>query len=151
MGIYFEDYNAGDVFVSPTRTITETDVVNFATLTGDMNEIHTSETYAAGTPFGARLAHGLLGLSIAHGLMFRLGLTDGTGIAFLSMDEWHFKVPVFIGDTVHVRVEVLETVPSSRRSDRGVVKFLVQLRNADEVVTQEGTKTIMFKAREWDG
>lgn len=94
-GIYFEEYQIGQTFRTPTRTITETDVVYFSAMSGDMNELHTSEEFAKGSPFGKRLAQGLLGLSISHGLMFRLGLFDGTGIALLNIDQWKFTAPIF--------------------------------------------------------
>ncbi len=146
MGVYFEDYRAGDHFESPTRTITEADIVNFAAWSGDMNELHTSETHAATTPFGRRIAHGLLGLSVCHGLMFRLGLMEGTGLAFLSLENWVFKAPIFIGDTVYAELEVLETVASTSQRDRGRVRFRARLLNTDGVVTQEGIKNILVKA-----
>jgi len=148
MGIYFEEYSIGDEFYSPTRTITETDVVNFAAMSGDMNEIHTSETFANKTPFKRRLVHGLLGLSISHGLMFRVGLMEGAAIAFLTIDEWKFKSPIFIGDTVHAKIEVVDLIPSKSKNDRGVVKLNIKLINSDGNITQEGVKSIMIRTKE---
>ncbi len=147
MGLYFEDYRIGDRYISPTRTITETDVVNFAAMSGDMNELHTSESYARGTPFKERVVHGLLGLSICHGLMFRLGLMEGTGIAFLGLENWRFEAPIFIGDTIHTELEVLEATPSTGKKDRGKIRFKVRLVNTAGVVTQSGVKKILVKSK----
>ena len=84
-GKYFDEFVVGDEFVTPSRTITETDVVMFAAMSGDYNELHTSEEYMKKSQFGKRLVHGLLGLSVSHGLMFRLGLVEGTAIAFIGI------------------------------------------------------------------
>jgi acyl dehydratase len=146
-GIYFDDYEIGKIYITPTRTITETDVVYFAAMSGDMNEIHTSEQFAKGTPFGRRIVHGLLGLSICHGLMFRLSLFDGTGIAFLNVENWKFTSPILFGDTVYAKVDVKEKIPSRSKPDRGVIKFFVQLINQDGIVTQEGVQVLMIKRK----
>jgi acyl dehydratase len=144
-GIFFDDYKPDQVFITPTRTVTETDVVMFATMSGDMNELHTSEQFAQQNAFGTRLAHGLLGLSFSHGLMFRLGLFDGTGIAFLNVDQWEFTAPILIGDTIHAEVTVHEKIPSRSKPDRGIIHFYVQLLKQDGTITQEGIQTIMVK------
>lgn len=145
IGTYLDDLQVGARYVSPTRTITETDVVWFAAHTGDYNELHTSREFARDTQFGRPIAHGLLGLSISHGLMARTGFMEGTGIAFLGIREWHFRAPVFPGDTVHVRFTVLEVRPSTTKPDRGVATFGVEIVNQDGVVVQEGTKLIMMR------
>lgn len=146
-GIYFDDYKLGETFLTPTRTVTETDVVMFATMSGDMNELHTSEHFAQQNAFGTRLAHGLLGLSLSHGLMFRLGLFDGTGIAFLNIGQWKFTAPILLGDTIHAKITVNKKTPSRSKPDRGIIEFHVQLLNHNEVVTQKGMQTIMVKRK----
>ncbi len=95
----------------------------FSAMSGDMNELHTSEEFARNSPFGKRLAQGLLGLSICHGLMFRLGLFDGTGIALLNVDKWKFTALFFFGDTVHGMVSVQEKIESKSKPDRGIIHF----------------------------
>ena len=147
MGKYLNDYVIGEEYVSPSRTITETDVVMFAALTGDYNEIHTSVEVAKNNNFGQRVVHGLLCLSISHGLLFRLGLLDQSAIAFLAVDDWRFKAPVFIGDTIHARFKVLEIIPSSKDPCRGVLRLLTQVVKQDGTVAQEGVKTLMMKKR----
>ncbi|TVY02419.1 MaoC/PaaZ C-terminal domain-containing protein [Paenibacillus cremeus] len=146
-GIYFDDYQVGQTFETPTRTLTETDVVYFSAMSGDMNELHTSEEFAQSSPFGRRIAQGLLGLSVSHGLMFRLGLFDGTGIALLNIDKWKFTAPIFFGDTVHCSVMVHEKIESKSKPDRGIIHFLVQVINQKQIVTQEGIQTIMVKRK----
>ncbi|MBS4178794.1 MaoC/PaaZ C-terminal domain-containing protein [Lederbergia citrea] len=146
-GIYFDDFKEGGEYVSPSRTITETDVVYFSAMSGDMNELHTSEEFAKKGIFGKRLAQGLLGLSISHGLLFRLGLLDGTGIAFLGVDQLKFTSPIFLNDTVHAKILVQEKIESKSKKDRGIIKLFVQLINEEGIVTQEGIQTIMVRRK----
>ncbi|MBI5969495.1 MAG: dehydratase [Deltaproteobacteria bacterium] len=144
-GKYFDDFVEGEEYVTPSRTLTETDVVMFAAMSGDYNELHTSETFGKGTQFGRRIGHGLLGLAVAHGLFFRLGLVEGTAIAFLGIESWKFAAPFFLGDTIHVKVKVSEKKASQSKPDRGVVKFLFEVVKEDGTVIQSGYKTIMIK------
>jgi acyl dehydratase len=146
-GYYFDEFKVGDEFVTPTRTITETDVVMFAAMTGDYNELHTSAEYMKDTQFGQRLVHGLLGLSVSHGLLFRLGLLEGTAIAFLGIESWQFQAPLFFGDTIQIRVKVAETRASQSKPDRGIVKLYLEIVKQDGTVTQSGYKSIMVKRR----
>ena len=99
---YYEDVAVGEEFRSRTRTITETDVVTFASLSDDWSEVHISDEFAKGTAYGRRIAHGLLGLAITEGLKLRGGADQFAGIASLGW-TWDFRKPVFLGDTVHVR------------------------------------------------
>ena len=99
-GFYFEDFNTGDVMLTAGRTITEHDIGTFAGLTGDADELHTNEEYARNTAFGGRIAHGMLGLAIMHGLLWRTLYLEGTGIAMLGWDRVAFRAPLRIGDTV---------------------------------------------------
>lgn len=106
---YLEDYEIGETILSPARTITETDVVHFAMLTGDWNPLHTDAVYAATTPFGERIAHGLLVLAVGSALGFRLGphvVAPKSFIALYGFEEVRFRNPVRIGDTVHLGIEV---------------------------------------------
>ena len=147
-GKYFDEYVVGEEYLTPSRTLTETDVVMFAAMTGDYNELHTSEEFMKNSQFGRRLVHGLLGLAVSHGLLFRLGLFEGTAIAFLGIDSWRFEAPLFFGDTIRVRLEVAEAKASRSKPDRGIVKFFLQILNQDEAVVQSGYKTIMFRRKE---
>ncbi len=144
-GRYLDQFVLGETHITPGRTITETDVTMFAALTGDYNEIHTSEEYAKNSNFGKRIAHGLLLLSISHGLISRLDMIDGTGIGFAEIEDWKFKAPVFFNDTVYVKVTVTEIRNSRTKPDRGILKLFLQVVNQHDQVVQEGTKVLMMK------
>jgi len=144
-GKYFDEWVEGDVFTTPTRTITETDVVMFAAMSGDYNELHTSAEATRTNPFGKRIAHGLLILGISHGLVFRTGFLDQTAIALLSVDNWKFLAPVFFGDTIRVKVGVSGKKESKSKPDRGVVTLHLEILNQHDVVVQSGYKAVMMK------
>ncbi|NWF56504.1 MAG: dehydratase [Syntrophaceae bacterium] len=144
-GKFFDDFVVGEEYVTPTRTLTETDVVMFAAMSGDYNELHTSEAFGKTTQFGRRIGHGLLGLAVSHGLFFRLGLVEGTAVAFLGIDSWKFEAPFFLGDTIRVKVRVAEKTPSRSKPDRGVIRFFFQVLKEDNTVIQSGFKTIMIR------
>jgi len=146
MGLYFEEFELGDSVESAGRTITESDIVNFASLTGDWNLIHTDAEYSAQGHFGQRVAHGLLILSIASGLAVRLGFMEDTILAFRELD-WKFRTPVFIGDTIRLRVTVEETKPM-RRVGGGLVRFKMEVLNQSDEVCQRGSWTILCKERD---
>ena len=143
---FFEDLGIGDTFDSPTRTVTEADVVNFAALSGDWNLIHTNAEYSQGHMFGQRVAHGLLILSIASGLSVRLGFMEETILAFRSIGEWRFQRPVFIGDTVCVRLTV-DTTKAMPRLGGGLVTFKVDVLNQQDEVVQRGVWEMLVQAQ----
>lgn len=144
---WFEDLQIGARGRSATRTITEHDVGTFAGLTGDNAELHTSETYAADSIFGGRIAHGMLNLVIAHGLMVRAGYLDGTGIALLGWDKTRFVAPVHIGDTVRVEWETVALRGSASRPEAGIVTDRVALKRSDGVVAMTGEVTELVRRR----
>lgn len=144
-GLYFEEFEVGDKATSPTRTITEADIVMFAGLSGDFNEIHTSETFSQGNAFGRRIAHGILGLSIASGLAFQMGFLLGTVEVFRGI-EWEFTAPIYIGDTIRMEAEVTETKAFPRLGN-GKVTFKVQVKKQDDTVVQRGTWTLLVKGK----
>lgn len=136
-GMYFEEFQIGQRILSPGRTITESDIVTFAGLSGDFNQIHTDAEYSQTSPFGQRVAHGLLGLSIASGLALRTGVLEGTVMAFREIGEWKFVKPVFIGDTIHVEMEVAETKAFPRLRG-GAVTIAIQVKNQRDEVVMKG-------------
>ncbi len=146
-GKFFEDFVVDEEFLTPSRTLTETDVVMFAAMSGDYNELHTSEAFMKSTQFGRRIGHGLLGLAVSHGLFFRLGLVEGTAIALLGIESWKFEAPYFLGDTIRVKIKVAEKRPSQSKPDRGVIKFLFQVIKEDGTVIQSGYKSIMVRRK----
>ena len=147
MGLCFEEFEIGQSVTSVGRTITETDVVNFAALSGDWTQIHTDAEFAANHPFGQRVAHGLLLVSIASGLAARLGFIEGTALALREIAEWKFSLPIFIGDTIHMRATVVETKPM-RRLGGGLVTLKVEILNQKEEVVQRGMWGVLVKSRE---
>ncbi|WP_299561240.1 MaoC/PaaZ C-terminal domain-containing protein [uncultured Mycolicibacterium sp.] len=145
-GLYFDDFEVGQRWTSPSRTITDADVANFAGVSGDFNPLHTDEEFAKTTQFGGRIFHGPGVFAVATGLESRLGIKEGTAIAFLGMN-WSLKDAVKIGDTIHVEQEVAELRPSKSKPDRGIVTFDVKVVNQHGVVCQEGQWLVMFKRR----
>jgi acyl dehydratase len=143
---YLEDLSAGDTFTSAARTITETDVVAFAGLSGDFNPIHTDVEFAKDTVYGQRVVYGLLGLSMLTGLLDRTGLFSGTAIAMLGIRDWTFTAPLFIGDTIRFRLTITD-VRRSARADRGVVQRYFELINQRDEVVQKGHIDILVRAR----
>ena len=135
-GRYFEEFQVGFSVASAGRTITETDVVSFAGLSGDYNQIHTDAEYARQGMFGQRVAHGLLGLAVASGLVAQLGFIEGTVLAFREL-TWKFSLPIFIGDTIHVEATVAELKPL-RRLGGGAVTLDVRVVNQEDKVVQRG-------------
>jgi acyl dehydratase len=143
-GYRYEDLYVGLAFRSPGRTITEADLMAFAGLTGDFSELHTSDVYAKNSQFGRKVAHGLLGLSYAHGLMWpRTGELRETAIAFLGIQDWKFVGPIFVGDTIFVHYVLAELRDSKSRPTQAVASFAVELLNQDGMVLQKGTKILL--------
>lgn len=134
-GRYFEEFQVGEIVTSAARTITETDVVTFAGLSGDYNQIHTDAEFAKGTIFGRRVAHGLLVLSIASGMAAQLGFIEGTVIAFREL-TWKFSRPVFIGDTVHFQAKVTELKPLPRLAGGSVILQAAMINQDGEIVAR---------------
>ena len=145
-GMLFEEFEVGLEIETAARTITETDIVNFAGLSGDFNFIHTNAHAAQDTPFGQRVAHGMLVASIATGLAVQQGFIDGTTLAFREL-EWKFTKPVFIGDTVHVSIKVTETKPMARLGG-GLVTFDARVVNQDGDPVHKGIWKMLIKGRE---
>jgi acyl dehydratase len=146
-GLYFEEYEVGQSITSQGRTVTEADVVSFAALSGDWNPMHSDAEFAAQHPFGQRVAHGLLGLSIASGLAVRLGFLEETALAFREISEWKFSLPIYLGDTIHVRATVTETKPMPRLGG-GLVRLKVEILNQDDKVIQRGTWGVLVRGQD---
>ena len=134
--LYFEDYEIGEKFISPGRTITETDIVIFAALTGDWHQLHTNAEYAKTTMFKERIAHGMLSLVVGTALFGRLGeyvLLPKSFIAFYGMDKVRLTNPVRIGDTIHCEATVTE---KRDKETAGIIGYTVEIKNhSEEIVT----------------
>ena len=146
MGLYFEDFNVGQRLDTQKRTVSEDDIMAFARLTGDDNRIHTDPEFSKTTPFGRQIAHGLLGLSIASGLAWQTGILDGTVLAFREVKEWKFVKPVFIGDSIYVEMQVLET-KALPRIGGGAVTISLEVKNQSDEVCHRGQWTVLMLSK----
>jgi len=128
----YDDLAVGDEFESPSRTISESDLFQFAGLTGDFNELHTSAVFAGKTQFGQRIAHGMLILSMANGLYVRLGLFKTS--VFLGIENWKSTKPVLIGDTIRLLLKITDK-RLTKNVKHGIVGMEYNVLNQkDEVV-----------------
>lgn len=145
-GLYFEDFTVGQVFETPSRTITSTDIVNFACLSGDFNSVHANHEYCKTTPFGEPIAHAPLVYAVMGGLQYASGINDGTLLAVIGIDEWRMHSPVKHGDTLHMRSTVLSKRETSKPG-RGIVAFKRDFVNQRGETVQSMTATFMYKSR----
>lgn len=145
-GLPFEAFAVGQTLTTTGRTINEADITTFAGLSGDWTPIHTDAVFAATTPYGQRIAHGLIGLSIATGQVMHSGILDGTLLAWREITDWKFSLPIFIGDTLHTQVTVTETRPV-RRIGGGMVTLRVELLNQDGKLVQQGSWSVLIQGK----
>ncbi len=145
-GRYFEDFELGEEIVTPARTVTHTDIVNFSCLTGDFNEVHANYEYTKTTPFGEVIAHGPMVYGIAGGLQYASGINDGTLLALLQIGKWRLLKPVKHGDTIRLHQTVVNKRETSK-PDRGVVTFKREIRNQRGETVQEMEATILYRRR----
>ena len=140
---YFDDLHEGDRWTSEARVVTAEDVSGFAHLTGDLNPIHIDPEFAAETPFGQPIAHGLLGLSFMAGLASTAPQLDT--IALLSVGEWQFLKPIYYGDHIHVVSEIVKLTANGRK--RGRVVWQKSLVNQQGISVQEGSIETLVRCR----
>lgn len=145
-GLYFEEFIVGQRNTSAAHTVTEGDILSFAGLTGDANRIHVDENFARNTPYGQRIAHGLLGLSVAVGLLMKTGMLDDTVIAFREILAWKFIKPVFIGDDIHAEMEIKE-LKSIPRIRGGQAMVAMQVKNQRGEIAMQGTLTVLVASK----
>lgn len=142
---YFEDFLVGQEMTTQGRTVTEVDIGVFAGLSGDHHPIHTDEVFASQQFYGRRIAHGMLGLSLATGLAMRLGILEASIIAFRDL-TFKFSKPVFIGDTIHVQLLITKVRPVPRLGG-GLVELEVKVVNQSGEVVQSGTWSVLSRSR----
>jgi acyl dehydratase len=161
--VNYADLHVGLAFRSPGRTITEADVVAFAGLTGDYSELHTSEVYGKASQFGRRVAHGMLGLAYAHGLMWpRTGELRETAVAFLGISDWRFVGPIFLGDTIFVNytiaglrdsgskpTQAIAISPLLRGNSPATISISVLLPQPDGPTTDTNSPAAMSTLTSW--
>lgn len=131
----YYDVEVGSQYLSPTRTIAECDLMQFAGLTGDFNELHTSSTFAEKSRFGQRIAHGMLILSIANGLYMRSGIFSSS--VFLGIENWKSSKPVFIGDTLQLRLTIADK-RLTKDEKRGIIGMQYEVLNQQGDIVAEG-------------
>jgi acyl dehydratase len=142
--LFYNDVEVGQEWTSPGRTITETDIVNFAGVSGDFNPIHVDHEFARGTIFRRPIAHGLLVWAVSSGLT--VNSPTMRTLAFASVKDWSFKEPVFIGDTVRVRTKILAIEPRSR-GRRASVTWQREIVNQQNKVVQAGVLVTIVEGR----
>lgn len=132
----FERIDEGDMYETRGRTLTEADVVNFAGVSGDFNHLHLNADLMADSEFGERIVHGTLVFSVATGMIWqsRSEAERDAVVAFYGVDNLRFRAPVFIGDTIHVEAEVTEKRERDQGPGRGIVRYLVEVKNQDSAV-----------------
>jgi acyl dehydratase len=141
-GLTFDEFKEGHTFVCQSRTVTEADVVAFAGLSGDFNPLHTDDTFAATTPFGQRIAHGMLVIAIATGQANQLGIFEGTTKALMEQTI-RYVGPVLFGDSIHLELTVASKKETSK-TDRGIIVFDTAVKNQDGKNVIEGQWTLMM-------
>jgi acyl dehydratase len=144
--MYFEDFQAGQVFETAARTITETDLTLFSMLTGDWNPVHADAEFARATPFGERLVHGAYGIGLAIGLLHPLGLFEKSVVAMLGISDWQFKKPILVGSTLRLRLSIVDTEPS-RSGRKGRVGRYFELLDQTGDVVQAGRGDVLVLTR----
>ncbi len=144
-GLTFDKFEVGAKYVSQARTVTEADVVTFAGVSGDFNPLHTNAEFGKKTPFGERIAHGMLVVSIATGMAQWSGIFEGTTLALMEQ-VIRYKGAVKFGDTVHLEQEVLKKKETSK-PDRGVVIFASRVLNQRDEVVVDGEWTLLMRRK----
>lgn len=143
--LHFEDVEIGARFVVGERTVTEHDLVAFAKLSGDRHPVHVDAAWAAGSPFGQRIAHGPLGIAWCIGLFGRIEAFRETALAMTDISEWQFRAPIYIGDVL--TLEVVIEAKRTTRSGRGILERRMRLLKADGTVAQEGRSGLLITSR----
>lgn len=142
--LYFDEVESGATGTSPKVTMTSDMIMAYADLTGDHTPVHTDEEFARQSPFGQRVAHGLLGLSIADGLKTRADLRFVPGLSLGW--EWDFKLPIAIGDELFCRFTV-ESKRKTRKEGFGIIRLASELVNQRSEVVQTGVHKLMIPTR----
>lgn len=145
IGKFFEDFEVGQKMVTRGRTITESDIVQFGSLTGDFNPMHFDADYMQGHMLGQRVAHGMLTISYAVGQAYQLGFMEQTVLSFRSIDM-KFSAPVYIGDTIHAEISVKET-KEAKRLGGGTVTLGMRIINQEGKAVQKGDLVVLVAAR----
>ena len=145
-GLYFEEFQPGQHIQTAARTITAGDVAAFADLSGDFNPIHTDAEFSRSTPYGQRVAHGLLCLAVLSGLAMHTGALEGTVLALREIREWKFGRPVYFGDTIRAEMDVTATKALPRLRS-GLVTLALSVKNQSDEVVMKGIWVVLVTTR----
>jgi 3-hydroxybutyryl-CoA dehydratase len=139
----FDQLEPGDWYETAGVTVTETHIVGFAGLTGDLFDVHMDDQFARDAGFPGRIAHGLLGLAMADGLKTRCPVRL-LGLATLGWN-WSFRAPLLPGDRIHARLQVVSK-RETRKPGRGIVTFAMQVLNQRGETIQDGETQLLMRA-----
>lgn len=144
--LYFEDFTLGQVFESTGRTVTEADLTMFSMLSGDWNPIHADAEFASGTRYGQRVVHGALGIAMATGMLHQIGVFERSAVAMMSLREWRFVAPMLIGQTLHLRMEII-AIEAGSSPRTGRIDRRLQLLDQSGAVIQDGVTDVLVLKR----
>ena len=145
--LYLDDFKVGQSFESGGRTITETDLTFFSMLSGDWNPIHADAPYAKTTRFGQRIVHGTLGIAMCTGMLHELGIFHQSVIAMLGFREWNFLAPLFVNDTVRLKLSITSVEPG-KSGNSGKVGRRFDLINQNGDIVQTGLSDVLVLSRQ---
>jgi acyl dehydratase len=140
--LHYEDVAIGLQFATGGIDVTESHIVQFAGLSGDFFDVHMDDAFARELGFPRRVAHGILGLALIDGLKNRAAQRFA-GVASLRWD-WNFRSPLFVGDRLSARVEVIEKRLTGK-GDRGILTLRIIATNQDGHIVQEGTNLLLAR------
>ena len=146
-GFFYEDFRVGMVMESASRTVTEADILTFAGHSGDFTPIHLDDRFARASIYGERIAHGLMGLVFAQGLISMTAHVWDSGVASIGWNNWQFKAPLRIGATVRARWTLTARRESGSRPGMGIITEFVELVDQDGQVIQQGEHVTMVRKR----
>jgi acyl dehydratase len=144
-GKHFEDFRRGQRWETPFHRVTKKEIATFARLSGDKNPLHLDPIFTKTTSFKTPIAHGLLGLSLASGMLDRLGIIRKTVVAFVGL-EWRFTAPIYPGDRIRLKLRVVRKKKTSR-PERGVIVFGAEVVNQNDRVVQEGKWAMLVRTK----
>lgn len=145
-GLFFEDFTDDFVMETEGRTITESDVMTFAGLTGDLSRLHVDFVDAREGPFGGPVAHGMLVMAVAQGLLIQSRVFAGTSLGLLGFQEWRFVAPVRFGDTIRTRIRVCSS-RSTKKPARGLIALGQEVLNQHGEIVQKGSFTVLVSKK----
>jgi acyl dehydratase len=147
LSLFYDDFIVGQKFVSGERELQSSDIVKFAELTGDFNKLHFERNFSTSTGYKDVIVHGMLTLSIMLGLWHSLDLTNGTILAFAGLKQVSFKIPVYVGDKLHLTSEIASKRELRSRTNAGLVTVKLQGINQEDNVVLEAEVALIIKRK----